>query len=593
MGEQESIFIDGVGISNYRSFGPEVQRIGPFGKINVMVGQNNSGKSNILLFIRDHYATVLEREKMRFADLDYHEGNKTSKQIVEVGLNVRSQNYEKIIARFNKSKEHPANWKDLIEAVLGCEALTKGTKLAWFPYIGEGPNALDPELLSIIYDKQVITNRDWVSLHDIFTDSHFVGRPGRDQIKSECVLSTLRWLSPCNLPPPKVNIVPAIRRVDKGDAKPDDLSGMGIINRLAMLQNARYDKQGEKRRFDRINEFVQNVLGNNSAKLHVPYERDTIEVTMNERTLPLSNLGMGVHEVIILSAAATILEKQVVCIEEPELHCHPLLQKQLMKYLKEKTDNQYFISTHSANLLDTPDAMIFHVRLNEGNSKVENIITDLKRAEICDDLGYRASDLVQSNCVIWVEGPSDRIYLNHWIYSKATELIEGLHYSIMFYGGRLLSHLTANEPEVNDFISLRRLNRHIAIVIDSDKSSASDEINETKKRVSEEFNKGPGFAWVTKGREIENYIDSQTLENAMKEIYPKVQSLQNKSPYDDVFDKVVIEDGNKNFTPDKVKMAKKIVQKEVNFGVLDLNAKVERLVKFVRESNGMDTVIQK
>ncbi len=32
-----------------------------------------------------------------------------------------------------------------------------------------------------------------------------------------------------------------------------------------------------------------------------------------------------------------------------------------------------------------------------------------ERRQICDDLGCRASDILQANAVIWVEGPSDRI----------------------------------------------------------------------------------------------------------------------------------------------------------------------------------------
>lgn len=51
-----SIFIDGFALANYRSFGPDVQRIGTFGKINFFIGQNNSGKSNILLFLTNYYS---------------------------------------------------------------------------------------------------------------------------------------------------------------------------------------------------------------------------------------------------------------------------------------------------------------------------------------------------------------------------------------------------------------------------------------------------------------------------------------------------------------------------------------------------------
>jgi len=109
---------------------------------------------------------------------------------------------------------------------------------------------------------------------------------------------------------------------------------------------------------------------------------------------------------------------------------------------------------------------------------------------------------MQANSIIWVEGPSDRIYINNWIKSVDSELIEGIHYSIMFYGGRLLSHLSADDESIEEFILLRRLNRHISVVIDSDRTKKGERINKTKSRVCKEFDKGPGFAWVTQGREF-------------------------------------------------------------------------------------------
>jgi hypothetical protein len=159
----------------------------------------------------------------------------------------------------------------------------------------------------------------------------------------------------------------------------------------------------------------------------------------------------------------------------------------------------------------------------------------------------------------------------------------------MFYGGRLLSHLTADDPEVNDFISLRRLNRHIAIVIDSDKSSASDEVNETKKRVTEEFNKGEGFAWVTEGRLIENYIKSDLLEKTVKDAHKQVVKLKSSGKYDNPLESPEVSSGTTDFKVDKVKVAKGVVKEVAQLDVFDLNEKVEKIVKFVQESNGMDT----
>ena len=54
------MYIDGKGISGYRSVGGPVQYIGPFSKVNLFIGQNKSGKSNILHFLTKHYKKALK-----------------------------------------------------------------------------------------------------------------------------------------------------------------------------------------------------------------------------------------------------------------------------------------------------------------------------------------------------------------------------------------------------------------------------------------------------------------------------------------------------------------------------------------------------
>jgi hypothetical protein len=204
---------------------------------------------------------------------------------------------------------------------------------------------------------------------------------------------------------------------------------------------------------------------------------------------------------------------------------------------------------------------------------------------------------VQSNAVIWVEGPSDRIYLKHWLQIVDPSLIEGIHYSIMFYGGRLLSHLSADDEEVTDFIQLRALNRHICIVMDSDKSGPRAQVNDTKRRLQDEFEKHGGVAWLTKGREIENYIDHARLQKVVKSLYRNIYSVPAAgSPFDHAlyFERIAatrrprarLDPDLLHREVDKVKVSRAVVSDGIqDLSVLDLRQRVAEVVAMIRLAN--------
>jgi len=578
------MFIEGIGISGYRSFGREVQRIGPFKKINLIIGRNNSGKSNVLRFLKDHYPNVAKGESPKLEALDRHIGETITEYRYEIALGIDGDLYQRLMKRLAQGCEGFQQVIDRIRTILGSDILTKGTGLAWFPYVVSGGKlVLDDRIFREFSDANIMPSNVWRNV--------WRGLTGQDGggLLQHWIPQTLIKLSPLNLPMVNVSFIPAIREIvyaaEESDEK--EISGKGLNLLLGKLERPRYDQLDLKEQFKNINLLLQTVTEEKTARIEIPSEQDVIQVSMNGRTLPLSSLGTGIHEVLILAFAATALQNQVLCMEEPEIHLHPSLQKQLLDYLSKNTSNQYFIATHSAHMLDTLDVAIFHIRLEEGKSVVDLVLTDSHKSRICDELGYRASDLLQANCIIWVEGPSDRIYLNHWIRSVAPKLIEGLHYSIMFYGGRLLSHLSADDSEVEDFISLRRLNRHIAVLIDSDKAGAGESINATKERVRAEFNEGPGFAWVTKGREIENYIDADVIDEAIQNVHTNVVAVPNRGDYDDRLVYKISGD-RKQKQADKVKVANKVASGDADLDVLDLREQIQKIVEFIRESNGMD-----
>lgn len=572
------MFLDGLGVAGYRSFGEELEFIGPLAKVNLIAGQNNSGKSNVLRFINYMLpqalagATTGKGHTDAPDPLDQHQPTRPAMRFA-FGIRIGGDLHSRItdgIAGGSEQARHE------FERVL--DALADGSGMAWicfrWGHDRERELVLDPEWLA--GPVAATPSGSWDVLSQLLTSS----RGGLEHN----VKATIRALFRNHVTTVPVAFVPAVRDIGR-EGEGTELTGADLIQRLAVRQNPPYSEWGRyKHQFESINRFLRTVTGVDNAELEIPNDRDTIHVTLGAQVLPLENLGSGIHEVTMLAAWATLFENQIVCIEEPELHLHPLLQRKLLAHLAAHTSNQYFITTHSAHLLDSPGCSVSHVRHDDGHSRISNATTDTHRVELCADLGYRSSDLLQANAVIWVEGPSDRLYIRHWLEAVEPDLIEGVHYSLMFYGGRLLSHLSASDVEVDDFIGLRRINQWLSVVIDSDRKRAGGQINATKRRVRDEVNGGPGMAWVTKGREIENYVNPMVMSAAIAKSHPSA-AARTIGSFGQYVDATWIRVGGKTRSMDKLKVAHHVVAEPPDLSVLDLRRNISALANFVVTAN--------
>ncbi len=584
------IFLHGISLRFFRGIGSEKQSLAPFKEFNLFIGANNSGKSTILDFLsRNLPFSKGTKSSAAGVALDQYRGQKTGER--EVELAVPRDHFLQNCLRNIHDHSRRRNASDLINRILDG---ISDYSFIWVKVGGTGRN-IDysrPKDFNILVS--LIGDGNWQWLW-----TEFNGMFGGDLHNNWIPQTLTKFLELQIIHYPTVRLIPAIRQIGPKGSNLNDFSGQGLIDKLAEIQSPDHDKRKDREIFEKVNEFLQIVTGKNDARIEIPHHREHILVHMDDKVLPLSQLGTGIHEVIMIAAFCTISEGEIICMEEPELHLHPLLQRKLLLFLQRDTKNQYFIATHSASFIDTPGAAIFHVTNDGDQTRINETLLRRNKYNICHDLGYKASDLTQANSVIWVEGPSDRIYIKHWIKHLNENLIEGVHYSIMFYGGRLLSHLSVNHEDVDSFIDLRSLNHNLALMIDSDKSGPYSKLNETKQRLQAELGGSNSICWITKGREVENYIDHGQLHSVIKSLYPSAyDSPCGDGAYEHAlyFNRIALKNRrSKNNSSeaeslietniDKVKVARLVCEHPANLDILDLRARIKEVVEMIIRAN--------
>ncbi|MBH1446577.1 ATP-binding protein [Stenotrophomonas maltophilia] len=255
----------------------------------------------------------------------------------------------------------------------------------------------------------------------------------------------------------------------------------------------------------------------------------------NKGLIPLSSSGSGLKTVILVLLNLLVVPtlegrtagEYVFAFEELENNLHPALLRRLLKYIDEfavKNGCSIFLTTHSSATLDqfsrSDHAQFVRVSHDGTAASTQTISAHFDHSQVVGDLGARASDILQANGIIWVEGPSDAIYLNHWIdtFSEGT-LLEGRDYACAFYGGSLLARTSFDDPTApnpEELIQLLRLNRNAALVCDSDRSSKGAALKPRVVKAQEEIAKlADGYMWVTAGKEIETYLPGSVIGKAL------------------------------------------------------------------------------
>lgn len=528
---RRNIFL-GFGCNGYRSFfGNEDSRFGPFDKIQVLAGQNNCGKSSLVDFVIKAMTSIDEmgeiaRNRYPFTRED------APLLLKSAGANAPltiSLCIDRSVLLESSSLKRPSGdrWRaEFSELFSRSPYISTEGDAVWLDFLTASPGAWS-SLANVLTASFSQFKSSGLSM-DLNRCSLDLFQHGGDD--GSCYADIIRSIVPWGNIPRFVK-VDAIRSVED-DGFPDrdiDLcSGRGLPTALLRLFNPeRSNHARAEARLNKLQGFVRDVMNDPCASPLVSHESHEISLmTSDTDFLPLESLGTGITELVILASIIACNDNRIICIEEPEIHLHPALQARFMKYLLEDDSNRFIITTHSPTVINYPGVQVAHVSKTNGVSGCRQLDGLGCARDLLDDLGVKASDLLQANFVVWVEGPSDRVYLNYWIKSWSDEhnisLEEGIHYSVMIYGGKLLNALDASAGGEfpSELISLFRINTHFCVLMDSDKKSSHSRLNSTKCRIIDECAQSGAMSWVTWGATIENYIPEDVLVASIEKCYP-------------------------------------------------------------------------
>ena len=339
------------------------------------------------------------------------------------------------------------------------------------------------------------------------------------------------------------------------------------------------------------------------------------------------NWGDGTQQLIIILYSLFKHKSERNClffIEEPETYLHPGILRKFIEVInsEEFENHQYFITTHSNAILDISadtniNMSIFKfkkVKNKESNDNKPFSIEQCNNGDVSllNELGIRNSSVFLSNCSIWVEGITDRLYLKHYLdiyiafHKDAIKFRENIDYTFIEYGGSNITHFNFFADDSLDKINANYINNKIFLIADGDLNNQSDAKKQRKEELKDKLKDN---FYELNVNEIENLLSLDTIKNVLKKENPNQDNIidsafKNSPNYDSTYlgkfiDEQISsvsgssENGIKTYgatsgtIKNKVKFCEDAISCIKNYDDLSDNAKilVEKIYNFIRSNN--------
>lgn len=499
----ERISLQSLYIENFRPFSTRVS-LQKIGNLNIITGPNNIGKSSVLLPLR-RLTRLDERYVSKIAVPDGHGSFAHLHSARFLSEDLRGTEP----ATITLNLAIPDLPRFLAEKHLPPEAD--------LPEIPSGPQEIEiklegRELFDINLTEESRQNIDFL-LKKLNDPRIQFGEGDYRELAQELA----------SLFASRILYVPAFRVAGKTYERPDmSLHQEQMFDGSALLAELMRwclpdEKSGTPQNEDQLSKLNKEISSILEVEARVwPTASNHIHIKLgNDEPRRIEDLGQGINQIVgIVAGTMSLPHSPILLLEEPEVCLHPGLQRRLIEYLS-KRDAQTFITTHSNHIIDAAatGVRIYMISHDPKSNAREVISIEESILEAIGSLGVTASSVAAATAVIWVEGPSDAIYIRHWLscHARGALLREGRDFTFAFHGGSLLSHVGLETQMVNLF----GVHPGFFLVADSDKKTESGGLGHPYLERLLEDPRLKERIWVTAPKEIEGYLSDEDISDTI------------------------------------------------------------------------------
>ena len=339
---------------------------------------------------------------------------------------------------------------------------------------------------------------------------------------------------------------------------------------------------------------INRAKNDNSTDISVAFQDGT-----GRRSL--EDLGGGVEQVLALALVLLAEpDEGAVFLEEPESHLHESAQRRLINQIERyRGKRQVFLATHSPIFVNEfPGANVYRLTRDPttGITRAHACLSKPEQRQVLDELGVLPSSLTQTNCVIWVEGPTEVRLVTHWLGLVAPELLVNQHYTFAQTGGSNILSLAADiAPDPEAWIQdINRICRHNYFICDRDAGIGQVAAKKPVRNIAALVGDNH---WITHGYEIEWYLPDEALEHlwgAAAVEHVRIKRATADLPFYDHLKASGIR-GTATAGERKTAHAERIVKKSISHerwfagpAGADLQAQLDKLVAFIRRANQLE-----